>query len=93
MYLLIDALFKVDLCHLHLDPMQLETISKLYHQNENYHATFTDSPSSQILAQSQLQSQNLDIKNLGDLGNRWSKRWSTVEKCYKRDIERVLLQW
>ncbi|KAF8516973.1 hypothetical protein JB92DRAFT_3095478 [Gautieria morchelliformis] len=40
-----------------------------------------------------LLAQGLDIKALGDLGNRWSKRWSTVNGSGRRAQTRVLMQW
>jgi hypothetical protein len=84
---------KVDLRNLHLDAVQLETLSNLYASLKYHHHLYSEAPASQELAQAQLQSHSIDIQNLEDLGNKWSKRWKSAELGRKRTLDRVVLQW
>ncbi|KAF8518308.1 hypothetical protein JB92DRAFT_3082453 [Gautieria morchelliformis] len=63
---------------LHLIDEHLAQIQGTYDAGDEYHRTFANDQACQTQVFELLLAQGLDIKALGDLGNRWSKRWSTV---------------
>lgn len=80
---------------LHCDPGQLDAIKKTYTGHQHFHQIFTESDSSQITARECLQQQNLIIDDLGDLGNGWSRRWSSLSRESAEGCiwQRILFQW
>jgi hypothetical protein len=78
---------------LHLDSQQLSAIETLYNRDGAECQLFGDDNLSQQHAAALLTTQGLDIDNLDDLGNRWSKRWSTMDGHGRMVQARVLLQW
>ncbi|KAF8510446.1 hypothetical protein JB92DRAFT_3144395 [Gautieria morchelliformis] len=83
---------KVNFKMLHLIDEQLAQIQGTYDAGDEYHRTFANDQACQTQAFELLLAQGLDIKALGDLGNRWSKRWSTVNGSGRRAQTRVLMQ-
>jgi len=77
--------------YLHLDSEQHTAITTTYKTDAHYHGIFNESAADQRSAVSLIGKQGLDVRNLADLGNRWSVRWSS--KLGKGDRQRVLLQW
>lgn len=78
---------------LHLIDEQLAQIQDVYDAGDEYHRTFANDQAPQTQAFELLPTQGLDIKALGDLGNRWSKGWSTVNGSGRHVQMRVLMQW
>ena len=78
---------------LHIDEEQTVQIEKLYSANAHFHKIITPNAPLQDEALDILKGQGLDIVNLEDLGNRWSKRWSTQNGKGIKSYSRVLLQW
>jgi hypothetical protein len=78
---------------LHVDAIQTERIHQQYATATNFHKLFSDDPCSQQEALRTLQAQQLDLQSLDDLGNGWSKRWSTRDGKGLKMYTRMLLQW
>lgn len=78
---------------LHCDSDQLRAIEEIYMKSQHYHRAFTESASSQQEARDCLQGQGLNIDDLGDLANGWSRRWSTSTTSKGLAIRRILFQW
>ena len=75
-------LFQVDLKYLHLNAEQTLQIQATYDAKKNTHILYDVSDVQQANAQNILGSQGLDViqlkdRDAKDLGNRWSKRWSS----------------
>ncbi|KAF8512111.1 hypothetical protein JB92DRAFT_339224 [Gautieria morchelliformis] len=84
---------KVNTRMLHLDADQLTSIDDYYRASSHYHRLFSEGADSQIDAIGLLRDQGLDVRDLGDLGNGWSKRWSTFSGSGSKKYSRVLVQW
>ncbi|KAF8522870.1 hypothetical protein JB92DRAFT_2886592 [Gautieria morchelliformis] len=84
---------KVNFKMLHLIYEQLAQIQDAYDAGDEYHRTFANDQASQTQSFELLLAQGLDIKALGDLGNRRSKQWSTVNGSGRHAQTRVLMQW
>ncbi|KAF8531841.1 hypothetical protein JB92DRAFT_3092071 [Gautieria morchelliformis] len=77
---------------LHLDATQTEQIQQHYDVATNFHRLFSDELHSQQEASCMLQAQRLDLQNMDDLGNGWSKRWSKRHGKGLNVYTRMLLQ-
>ena len=78
---------------LHLDASQVEQIQKQYSADTHFHQLYPEDHDSQDNAIILLRSQGLDLQNMDDLGNGWSKRCSTLGGTVAKRHARVLLQW
>ncbi|KIJ41799.1 hypothetical protein M422DRAFT_255113 [Sphaerobolus stellatus SS14] len=88
---------QVELANLYLDIDQIQRIHAMYQSGQIFQQLFTESIVDQKAAQTVLGAQGLDImqlkeKDLKDLGNRWSRRWSKKNGPGHGQKERVLLQ-
>ncbi|KIJ41571.1 hypothetical protein M422DRAFT_780303 [Sphaerobolus stellatus SS14] len=88
---------QIELANLYLNDNQVYRIRTIYQSGENFQQLFTESVMDQKAAKTVLGVQGLDVmqlkeKDLKDLGNRWSKRWSTKNGQGHNQKERVLLQ-
>ncbi|KAF8521299.1 hypothetical protein JB92DRAFT_3094470, partial [Gautieria morchelliformis] len=77
---------------LHLDATQTKQIQQHYDAATNFHRLFSDELHSQQEASCMLQAQRLDLRNMDDLGNGWSKRWSKHHGKGLNVYTRMLLQ-
>ncbi|KAF8493528.1 hypothetical protein JB92DRAFT_3100178, partial [Gautieria morchelliformis] len=77
---------------LHLDATQTKQIQQHYDVATNFHRLFSDELHSQQEASCMLQAQRLDLRNMDDLGNGWSKRWSKRHGKGLNVYTRMLLQ-
>ncbi|KIJ29168.1 hypothetical protein M422DRAFT_269434 [Sphaerobolus stellatus SS14] len=68
---------KVHIRFLHTDQAQQDAIALAYEHGTPFFKLYTSDSSAQSRAQGILKDNWLDIGNLGDLGNRWSIRWSS----------------
>jgi hypothetical protein len=84
---------QVNITLLHFDDRQISSVQALYDNGGTEHEVFQDDVKSQKQAHACLAAQGLEVAFLDDLGNRWSKRWSSVDGCGKTAQARVLLQW
>ncbi|KAF8573082.1 hypothetical protein K439DRAFT_1625319 [Ramaria rubella] len=57
--------------------MTKSDIQQCYNTRTNFHCLFTDDQISQTAVMDLLRKHDLTLQNLDDLGNGWSKRWST----------------
>lgn len=81
---------------LHCDDTQMAEISSLYKKHQQFHRVFDSTETSQADAQHILAQQGLNIRNLDDLGNGWSVRWSKKNSHapdHRGCSRRILLQW
>ena len=78
---------------LHLDASQEKLIREQYATKKNFHQLYTEDSDSQENATTLLRSHGLEVMNLGDLGNCWSKRCSKQGGSRERKYTRILLQW
>ncbi|KAF8506460.1 hypothetical protein JB92DRAFT_2961581 [Gautieria morchelliformis] len=78
---------------LHLDVTQTKQIQQHYDAATNFHRLFSDELHLQQEASCMLQAQRLDLWNMDDLGNGWSKRWSKRHGKGLNVYTRMLLQW
>ncbi|GJJ10074.1 hypothetical protein Clacol_004300 [Clathrus columnatus] len=72
---------------LHCESSQLDEIKKIYMTHQNFHQIFMDAEISQNEAKDLLRVQNLVFEELDDLGNGWSKRWSTKSQYTKHGLQ------
>ncbi|KIJ32755.1 hypothetical protein M422DRAFT_265387 [Sphaerobolus stellatus SS14] len=68
---------KVHIRFLHADQAQQDAFALAYQHGTPFFQLYTSDSSAQSRAQGILKDNGLDIGNLGDLGNRWSIRWSS----------------
>ena len=73
--------------------MQVKEIHEKYNKDDVYHQLYADDIHSQQSVTRLLEEQGLVLQKLGDLGNGWSKRWSSTEGKDNKQYIRVLLQW
>jgi hypothetical protein len=80
---------------LQIDDGQLQALQGIYDAKNNFHEFFTTDDISQAAASDIVLAQGLNIQMLEDLGNRWTKRWSSVNTPVRQEgvQSRVLLQW
>ncbi|KAF8587589.1 hypothetical protein K439DRAFT_811383 [Ramaria rubella] len=78
---------------LQIDDHQKNSIEQCYEANTHYHQLFLDDPISQQAVTVILRDQGLVLGELDDLGNGWSKRWSSREGSGSKKYVRILLQW
>ena len=71
----------------------MDAIETVYRTGTHFHQLYGADTTSQHSANQILREQQLNIKDLGDLGNRWSKRWSQTFKRSGSMLSHVLLQW
>ncbi|KAF8590569.1 hypothetical protein K439DRAFT_1611953 [Ramaria rubella] len=71
------GVIKVDTKMLHLDKQQVTEVEEHYATGTIFHQPFSEDLSSQQAAMSILSEQGLTLRNLADLENGWSIRWST----------------
>ncbi|KIJ35569.1 hypothetical protein M422DRAFT_262151 [Sphaerobolus stellatus SS14] len=88
---------QVELNNLYLTEEQIRQASETYKSSQHFHEIYTDTIEKQKAANHILGMQGLDViqlkdKDLKDLGNRWSRHWSTKDGRGKIQKERVLLQ-
>ncbi|KIJ48647.1 hypothetical protein M422DRAFT_247504 [Sphaerobolus stellatus SS14] len=88
---------QVEFDNLYLDNRQIHHIQAVYASGQYFSQLFTDSIVSQTEAIRVLGQQELDIcqlkhKDLKDLGNCWSQRWSTKDSSGENTRECVLVQ-
>ncbi|KIJ42120.1 hypothetical protein M422DRAFT_780089 [Sphaerobolus stellatus SS14] len=82
---------QVEIKNLFLDPDQKWQVNQCYEKKEHFLELFSNTDASQKDAFQVLEVHGLNIRELDDVGNRWSTRWSTVDG--KDDTKRrVLLQ-
>ncbi|GJJ11762.1 hypothetical protein Clacol_006000 [Clathrus columnatus] len=68
---------KVPIAILHCSDVQNDAINKIYAQNEHFIKIFDQMDEAQLDARCLLGQHNLVIEELEDLGNGWSRRWSS----------------
>ena len=78
---------------LHVNDMQVKEIHKKYNKDDVYHQLYADDIHLQQSVTRLLEEQGLVLQKLGDLGNGWSKCWSSTEGKDNKQYIRVLLQW
>ncbi|KIJ56017.1 hypothetical protein M422DRAFT_239205 [Sphaerobolus stellatus SS14] len=88
---------QVQLNNLYLNAEQIQHIREVYNSSQQFSQLFSDSAIHQKEANNVLGLQGLDViqlkqKELKDLGNCWSRRWSTKDGSGENKRERVLLQ-
>lgn len=71
----------------------MQAIRSIYDGGTHFHQLYGATSTSQQVASDTLQDQGVILRNLDDLGNRWSKRWSHIERRKHTTFSRVLLQW
>ena len=59
---------------LHLEDEQIEAVENCYLTASRYQPIFAEDASSQDVASSLLRDQGINLNDMGDLGNGWSKR-------------------
>ncbi|KAF8581528.1 hypothetical protein K439DRAFT_1618969 [Ramaria rubella] len=84
---------KVNMKMLLLNDQQHNKIQGRYEACTHFHQLFDNDLSSQQAATDILRDQGLVLENLDDLGNGWSKRWSTCEGTGPKQYVRALMQW
>ncbi|KAF8462222.1 hypothetical protein JB92DRAFT_3069071 [Gautieria morchelliformis] len=87
------GVIKVNIKMLHLDDKQIEEIQQHYETNAHFSKLYSDNVESQQAAWHVLREQKLDLRNLADLGNGWSIRWTTHGGTGAKVYTRHLLQW
>lgn len=72
-----------------------QVITLIYEAEKHFHAIIEDELTSQKMSQGLLTMQKIDIRQLGDLGNKWSRIrwWSILDKAGQHVLEHVVLQW
>ena len=84
---------QVNIPMLHVNDTQVKEIHEEYNRDNVYYQLYADDIHSQQSAIRLLENQGLVLQTLGDLGNGWSKRWSSMEGKDEKRYIRVLLQW
>ncbi|KAF8574370.1 hypothetical protein K439DRAFT_1624364 [Ramaria rubella] len=87
------GMIKVDTKMLHLDKQQVTEVEEHYVTSTIFHQLFSEDLSSQQAAMSILNEPGLTLRNLADLGNGWSIRWSTRRGKGNKRFAHILLQW
>ncbi|KAF8529954.1 hypothetical protein JB92DRAFT_3106351 [Gautieria morchelliformis] len=87
------GVIKVNIKMLHLDDKQIEEIQRHYETNTHFSELYSDDVKPQQAASYVLREQKLDLRNLANLGNGWSIRWTTRGGTGAKEYTRHLLQW
>jgi hypothetical protein len=84
---------QVNVKMLHLDTKQQQAIQEHYATCTHFSQLYSDDIQSQQDASRVMQEQGLNLRNLADLGNGWSTRWSTRGGNGTKLFTRILIQW
>jgi len=76
---------------LHLNAKQTNEIYQHYNTSTSFHKLFSDDIDSQQTTLHLFQDQGMDLHKLDDLGNGWSKRWSTHGGTGNKHYTHILL--